>query len=184
MVAPALCTGASGPATEAFFGQFRADAFAAFAKLLIFASAVAALLVAPAFFERHRAMRAEFPVLVLFAALGMAIMVSATNLMTLYVGLELNSLAAYVLAAFLRNDERSAEAGLKYFVLGALASGHPAVRDEPDLRLHRHDQFRRHRRGAGQRTVDRGAVRDRLHACGPGLQDQRSAVPHVDPRRL
>ncbi len=123
MVAPVLCSGASGAATEAFFGQFRADAFAAFAKLLIYASAGATLLVAPAFFERVRSMRAEFPVLVLFAALGMSIMVSATNLMTLYIGLELNSLAAYVLAAFLRNDDRSAEAGLKYFVLGALASG-------------------------------------------------------------
>jgi NADH-quinone oxidoreductase subunit N len=62
-------------------------------------------------------------VLVLFAALGMSIMVSATDLLTLYIGLELNSLAAYVLAAFLRTDDRSAEAGLKYFVLGALASG-------------------------------------------------------------
>jgi NADH-quinone oxidoreductase subunit N len=123
MVAPALCAGAKGPATEAFFGQFRADAFAAFAKLLIYISAGAALLVAPPFFERHRAMRAEYPILVLFAALGMSIMVSAGNLMTLYIGLELNSLAAYVLAAFLRNDSRSAEAGLKYFVLGALASG-------------------------------------------------------------
>ncbi len=123
MVAPALCGGANGTATEAFFGQFRADAFAAFAKLLIFAAAGATLLVAPAYFERVRAMRAEFPVLVLFAALGMSIMVSATNLMTLYIGLELNSLAAYVLAAFLRKDDRSAEAGLKYFVLGALASG-------------------------------------------------------------
>ena len=123
LVAPALCAGAKGPATEVFFGQFRADAFASFAKLLIYASAGAALLVAPAFFERAKAMRAEYPVLVLFAALGMGIMVSAGDLMTLYIGLELNSLAAYVLAAFLRADERSAEAGLKYFVLGALASG-------------------------------------------------------------
>ncbi len=68
-------------------------------------------------------MRAEYPVLVLFAALGMSIMVSAGDLVTLYIGLELNSLSAYVLAAFLRSDSRSAEAGLKYFVLGALASG-------------------------------------------------------------
>ena len=68
-------------------------------------------------------MRAEYPILILFAALGMGIMVSAADLMTLYIGLELNSLAAYVLAAFLRSDDRSAEAGLKYFVLGALASG-------------------------------------------------------------
>ncbi len=120
---PALLGGAMGPDTQGFYGQFSADAFASFAKLLIYASAGAVLIVAPAFFERAKAMRAEFPVLVLFAALGMGIMVSATDLITLYIGLEMNSLAAYVLAAFLRTDERSVEAGLKYFVLGALASG-------------------------------------------------------------
>jgi NADH-quinone oxidoreductase subunit N len=68
-------------------------------------------------------MRAEYPILVLFAVLGMGLMVSAGDLLTLYIGLELTSLSQYVLAAFLRSDERSAEAGLKYFVLGALASG-------------------------------------------------------------
>ena len=123
MVAPTLCQGISGEAALAFGGLFSADAFAAFAKLLIFAAAGASLLVAPAFFERHGGYRPEFPVLVLFAVLGMCLMVSSTNLLTLYVGLELNSLAAYVLAAFLKADDRSAEAGLKYFVLGALASG-------------------------------------------------------------
>jgi len=123
LVAPALCAGAMGPDTVAFMGQFRADAFASFAKLLIFAAAAGSLIVAPVFFERLGAMKAEYPVLILFAALGMSIMVSASNLITLYIGLELNSLAAYVLAAFLRSDERSAEAGLKYFVLGSLASG-------------------------------------------------------------
>ncbi len=123
LVAPAVCAGAVGPDTVAFYGQFRADAFAGFAKLLIYAASGAALVVAPAFFGRAGAMRAEYPVLVLFAALGMSIMVSAGDLVTLYIGLELNSLSAYVLAAFLRSDSRSAEAGLKYFVLGALASG-------------------------------------------------------------
>ncbi|MFC0589237.1 NADH-quinone oxidoreductase subunit NuoN [Novosphingobium aquiterrae] len=123
MVAPSLCGGLRGAEADAFGGLYSGDAFAAFAKLLIFAAAGASLLVAPAFFEKARAMRAEFPVLVLFAVAGMCMMVSATNLLTLYVGLELNSLAAYVLAAFLKNDQRSAEAGLKYFVLGALASG-------------------------------------------------------------
>ena len=127
LVAPALCAndfgGAMGAGTDAFFGQYRADSFSAFAKLLIYAAAGATLIVAPAFFERARAMRGEFPLLVLFAALGAGLMVSATDFMTLYIGLELNSLASYVLAAFLRSDERSAEAGLKYFVLGALASG-------------------------------------------------------------
>jgi NADH-quinone oxidoreductase subunit N len=123
LVAPALIHGAAGAGTEAFTGQYRADAFAAFAKLLIYGGAIVTLIVAPAFFERFRAMRAEFPVLVLFGALGMGLMASATDMITLYIGLELNSLASYVLAAFLRVDERSAEAGLKYFVLGALASG-------------------------------------------------------------
>jgi NADH-quinone oxidoreductase subunit N len=123
LVAPAVCGGAVGPDTIAFDGQFTADAFAGFAKLMIYAAAGAALVVAPAFFDHFRMMRAEYPVLVLFAALGMGIMVSANDLLTLYIGLELNSLSAYVLAAFLRTDSRSPEAGLKYFVLGALASG-------------------------------------------------------------
>src|SRR5688572_9697595 len=123
LVAPDVCAGASGPDTVAFYGQFRADAFAGFAKLMIYAASGAALVVGPAFFGRLGAMRAEYPVLILLATLGMSVMVSAGDLITLYIGLELNSLSAYVLAAFLRTDGRSAEAGLKYFVLGALASG-------------------------------------------------------------
>lgn len=118
LVAPTVCAGASGPDTLAFYGQFRADA-----KLMIYAAAGATLVVAPNYFDRLKAMRPEFAILVLFAALGMSIMVSAADLLTLYIGLELNSLAAYVLAAFLRDNDRSAEAGLKYFVLGGLASG-------------------------------------------------------------
>ena len=123
LVAPAVCAGAAGADTVAFYGQIRADAFAGMAKLMIYAAAGAAVVVAPAYFDRLDAMRGEYPVLVLLAVLGMSIMVSSGDLLTLYLGLELNSLAAYVLAAFLRNDDRSAEAGLKYFVLGALASG-------------------------------------------------------------
>ncbi|MEN7537089.1 NADH-quinone oxidoreductase subunit NuoN [Aurantiacibacter flavus] len=123
LVAPSVCAGASGPDTIAFFGQFRADAYAGMAKLMIYAASGAALIVAPRYFDRLGEMRAEYPVLVLFAALGMSIMVSASDLLTLYIGLELNSLSAYVLASFLRTNEKSAEAGLKYFVLGALASG-------------------------------------------------------------
>lgn len=123
MTVPALAHGLNGPSAMAFGGLYSGDAFAAFAKLLIYIAAGASLLVAPAFFAKYNAYRSEYPVLVLFAVLGMGIMVSATNLLTLYVGLELNSLSAYVLAAFLKPDERSAEAGLKYFVLGALASG-------------------------------------------------------------
>ena len=120
---PALTGGAMGQEASAFFGQYSADSFASYSKLLIDIAAAASLLVAPSFFERQGQMRAEYPLLIVFAVVGMGLMVSATNLLTLYIGLELNSLAAYVLAASSRGDNRSAEAGLKYFVLGALASG-------------------------------------------------------------
>ncbi len=123
LVAPALCSGAMGADTVAFLGQYRADAFASFAKLLIYGAAGASLMIAPTFFDRFNAMRAEYPVLILFSAVGIGMMVSAGDLVALYIGLELSSLSAYVLAAFLRADDRSAEAGLKYFVLGGLASG-------------------------------------------------------------
>jgi len=107
-----------------FDGLYRADAFAAFAKGLIYVTAAASILLAPRFFGGPvGGLRAEYPVLILLATVGMSIMVSATDFVTLYVGLELNSLAGYVLASFMRKDVRSAEAGLKYFVLGALASG-------------------------------------------------------------
>ena len=115
-----LCAGTDA---SAFDGLYRADAFGSFAKILIYFAAAISLMIAPKALEKMGAMRAEYPVLVILAAVGMGVMVSATDLLTLYIGLELNSLAAYVLASFARNDGRSAEAGLKYFVLGALASG-------------------------------------------------------------
>ncbi|HWT44052.1 MAG TPA: NADH-quinone oxidoreductase subunit NuoN [Sphingopyxis sp.] len=110
-----------GVETTVFSGTLSVDGFGGFAKLLIYAASFVSILIAPRFFSGT--MRAEYPVLILFAALGMGIMASSRDLMTLYVGLELNSLAAYVLASFMRTDDRSSEAGLKYFVLGALASG-------------------------------------------------------------
>jgi NADH-quinone oxidoreductase subunit N len=115
--------GPSSYAGEIFGGLYRADAFAAFAKLLIFLAAAVTVVVAPRFFERGGQLRAEYPVLILLSSVGMGMMASASDMLTLYVGLELQSLAAYVLASFMRRDGRSAEAGLKYFVLGALASG-------------------------------------------------------------
>ncbi|NVD43882.1 NADH-quinone oxidoreductase subunit NuoN [Qipengyuania atrilutea] len=108
---------------DAFGGLFRADAFAGFAKILIYAATIACLVVTPKFFDARRQYRSEYPVLMLFGAVGMGMMVSAVDLLTLYIGLELSSLASYVLASFARDDMRSSEAGLKYFILGALASG-------------------------------------------------------------
>ena len=108
-----------GSLGSAYEGQFLADPISVFAKLLILAAAAFAVLLSLDFNERAHIARFEFPVLVLFATLGMTIMVSAGNMMSLYLGLELQSLSIYVLAAFARDDVRSAEAGLKYFVLGA-----------------------------------------------------------------
>ena len=115
--------GLFAPTGVGFDGLFIADNFAAFSKIVIYASAAVALVAASGWFTREGFFRAEYGVLILLSAVGMGMMVSAGDLLTLYVGLELQSLAAYVLAAFQRRDSRSAEAGLKYFVLGALASG-------------------------------------------------------------
>jgi len=107
----------------AFGGQYVADDFSAFMKLLSLAAAALGLLLALDWNAKEGLSRFEFPVLVLFATVGMMAMISANDLMSLYLGLELMSLPLYVLAAFDRDNPRSAEAGLKYFVLGALASG-------------------------------------------------------------
>jgi NADH-quinone oxidoreductase subunit N len=100
-----------------------ADSLSSFLKILILVGAGASVLMALPYLQRVRATRFEFPVLIVLATLGMFVMVSANNLLSLYLGLELMSLSAYVLAAFHRDEERSTEAGLKYFVLGALSSG-------------------------------------------------------------
>ena len=113
----------SAPTGVGYTGLFVSDAFARFAKLLILAGGAFAAILALDYNVRQGIGRFEFPVLMLFSTVGMMTMASAANLMTLYMGLELQSLAIYVLAAFARDDIRSSEAGLKYFVLSALASG-------------------------------------------------------------
>ncbi|MBS7812788.1 NADH-quinone oxidoreductase subunit NuoN [Roseococcus pinisoli] len=107
----------------AFGGQYVADDFSAFMKLLALAAAAFSLLLALDWNEKEKLNRFEFPILVLFSTVGMMVMISANDLMSLYLGLELLSLPLYVLAAFDRDNPRSAEAGLKYFILGSLASG-------------------------------------------------------------
>ena len=113
----------TSPAADAFGGLYRVDAFGSFSKALIYLATIAVLIVTPRFFIERDAYRGEYPVLMLFSAVGAGMMVSATDLMTLYIGLEMSSLSSYVFASFLRRDWRSNEAGLKYFILGALASG-------------------------------------------------------------
>ena len=107
----------------AFNGMFVDDAFARFAKVAILLSAGAVLLMSQDYMARRGLLRFEYPLLVALAAVGMMMMVSAGDLMSLYMGLELQSLALYVVASLRRDSVKSTEAGLKYFVLGALSSG-------------------------------------------------------------
>ena len=113
----------SGGRLVGFGGLFVSDPFSGFCKVLVLIGSAATLIMAQQFLERHDMARFEYPVLVMFATLGMLMMISANDLISLYLGLEMQSLSLYVVAAFRRDDTRSAEAGLKYFVLGALASG-------------------------------------------------------------
>ena len=113
----------SGPAGLGYHGQFISDRFSSFVQLLILTASTLAVIGSLDYNEHANLRRFEFPVLILFATVGMMVMAGASNLMTLYVGLELQSLSIYVLAAFARDELRSTEAGLKYFVLGSLASG-------------------------------------------------------------
>ncbi|AOZ69752.1 NADH-quinone oxidoreductase subunit N [Rhodobacter xanthinilyticus] len=107
----------------AFGGLFIDDAFARFAKVAILFSAAAVIAMSADYMLRRGLLRFEFPILVVLAVIGMMMMVSAGDLMSLYMGLELQSLALYVVAAMRRDSARSSEAGLKYFVLGSLSSG-------------------------------------------------------------
>lgn len=108
---------------EAFEGLAVTNTFLNYAKVIAFTTGGAALLMAEGFLNRHKTIRYEYALLTMFAALGIGIILSAADLMTLYMGIETLSLSSYVLAAFHRDNLRSSEAGLKYFVLGALASG-------------------------------------------------------------
>jgi len=108
---------------DTFAGMFVTDAFAVYFKVFVLIASAVSLVISQDYLERQEIARFEFSILVLLSTLGMMMMLSANNLISLYVGLELQSLPLYVLAAFQRHDLRSTEAGLKYFVLGALASG-------------------------------------------------------------
>jgi NADH-quinone oxidoreductase subunit N len=123
VLAGLLILGQPAGVETVFEGAFVVDAFARFMKILVLLGSAIALLLAFGEFSDAKQMKFEYPVLVLLATVGMMMMVSAGDLVALYLGLELQSLALYVVAAFRRDSLRSSEAGLKYFVLGALSSG-------------------------------------------------------------
>lgn len=121
LVAWALCL--TTPDAVVFGGLFKTSLYTRYVDTLIYLGAIAALILSGDFNKRENIARFEYPVLVLFAVLGMVVMISAADMMSLYIGFELQSLALYICAALARDSLRSTEAGLKYYVLGALASG-------------------------------------------------------------
>jgi NADH-quinone oxidoreductase subunit N len=123
LVAAGVLVATGHGTTPLFGGSFIVDPFARAMKLLTLTGAAVALLMSYDYWREQGRIKFEFPVLVLLATTGMLMMISAHDLIALYVGLELQSLALYVVAAFDRDSARSSEAGLKYFVLGALSSG-------------------------------------------------------------
>jgi len=112
-----------GERLSAFGGSFVVDSFSRFFKVMALIGAAATFLMSLDFWQRERLRRFEYGILVLTSTAGMMVLISAADLITLYIGLELMSLSLYVIAAFDRDNLRSSEAGLKYFVLGALSSG-------------------------------------------------------------
>lgn len=123
-VALALYIGAAGAGERLVFnGLFIDDPFSRFAKVTILLSAAAVLVMSQDYMTRRDLLRFEYPILVTLSVVGMMVMVSAADLMTLYMGLELQALSLYVIASIRRDSAKSSEAGLKYFVLGALSSG-------------------------------------------------------------
>ena len=104
-------------------GLFVLDGFAGFIKLFILIGMLAAMGLSIGYLREEGMARFEYPVLMLTATLGMLMMVSANDLLAMYLGLELQSLSLYILTAMKRDSLRSAEAGMKYFVLGAISSG-------------------------------------------------------------
>lgn len=123
LVASGLWLLISSPEGVGFGGAYQSDAFARFMKVLALVGSIVAMIMAVGNARSEQLDRFEFPVLLLLATLGIMLMISANNLIALYMALELQSLALYVVAAINRDSLRSTEAGLKYFVLGALSSG-------------------------------------------------------------
>ena len=160
---------------------FVSDPFSRFMKVLALIGSAVTLVMSLGFAKAEKFDKFEFPVLILLSTLGMMVMISANDTLALYLGLELQSLAIYVLAAINRDSLRSTEAGLKYFVLGALSSGMLLYGIIAGLWLHRQHRFRRYRGCAFSRgQATRAGIRSGLRAGWPRLQDFRSAVSYVD----
>jgi NADH-quinone oxidoreductase subunit N len=123
LLAGAAVLAAIGPFGTAFMGAYVADPLAVYGKVAIFLCAAVAIVLGDGWMHRKGIAKFEYPVLIVLASVGMSMMASSGDLISMYIGIEMHSLALYVLAAYHRDDLKASEAGLKYFVLGALSSG-------------------------------------------------------------
>ncbi len=154
-------------------------------KLLTLTGAAGALIMSYDYWRETGHIKFEFPVLVLLISTGMLMMISANDLIALYVGLELQSLGLYVIAAFARDSLRSSEAGLKYFVLGALSSGMLLYGASLIYGFTGSTEFARIAAALAERQrQSRSHLRPRISLGGLCLQDLGGALPYVDARRL
>ncbi len=169
----------------AFDGSFVSDGFARFSKVMILFGAAATLALSHDYLVKAGLMKFEYPVLIVLSVVGMMTMVSARDLIVLYMGLELQSLALYVVAAFRRDSLRSTEAGLKYFVLGALSSGLLLYGASLTYGFAGTTGFAGIAESIGRGAAGAGAgLRAGVPLRRHRLQGVGGAVPHVDARRL
>ena len=99
------------------------DGFATFFRFLVLAIGILAVLASYRYLDREKAETGEYHALLLFSIMGQCVMVAANDLIMIFIGLEISSIATYILAGYLRNDKRNNEAALKYFLLGSFATG-------------------------------------------------------------
>ena len=163
------------------------DGFAVFAQMVVLIATFLALLLSSSYLKREHLEGPEYFALMLCSATGMMLMTSANDLITVFLSLEILSIALYVLAAFDRRRTTSQEAGLKYFLLGSFSSAVFLYGVGAGLRRDRHDEPHRHRRLSRHHHAPprrRAAARYRVPARGSRLQGRGGAVPHVDARRV
>jgi NADH-quinone oxidoreductase subunit N len=151
----------SGTAADAtaFGGMFKADSFASYMKILVLLGTFGALYMSITPLAKDDINKPEFALLVVLALVGMMLMISANDLMSLYMAVELQSLPLYVVAAMRTNSLRSSEAGLKYFLLGAFVIRHASLWRVACLWLCWHHQLFRHCRGSIGRSIASGLYR-------------------------
>jgi NADH-quinone oxidoreductase subunit N len=167
-----------------FGGSFIVDDFARFLKILALIASAATLILSTEYLSQPSTRTFEFSILVLLSTLGMMVLISAGDLIALYLGLELMSLALYVVAAIKRDDAASTKPGLKYFVLGALSSGMLLYGASLVYGFTGTTRFQEIAAASTTEGRDRPDLRPGVPARRPGLQGLRGAVPHVDARRL